>query len=259
MFEPRPQEHTRESRHDTGEQPSGQTCGNRGNVCGDRGCEHIRKEERRLRSLDVASEHAGERQQETDHEHDGRGNWGAERGRGSESNERSPTERCRRVGHGPRPPRPAEVRHDQQPETSEDGEGGDLQVADDEKRQRENGRIDDCCTRGAVQGNASRVGALARCGTRRGRCDLRRRWNGRRAGHPGFLSNGLASLRSRDLQGAMICASRAQQRSATRSLAAAVVNQRDKPGWAEGRTHRASRPPRTYPRNPPPEGRRRSS
>ncbi len=37
----------------------------------------------------------------------------------------------------------------------------------------------------------------------------------------------------------MICASRAQQRSATRSLAAAVVNQRDKPGWAEGRTHRA--------------------
>ena len=99
-------------------------------------------------------------------EHDDRGNDGAERDNGSERNQRSADERRGDVGERARSAEAAEVRHHQQPEASEDGEGGDLQVADHQQAEREDGGIDDRCPGCAVQGHAAGVGAPLGGGTR---------------------------------------------------------------------------------------------
>ena len=157
-FEPRPEKNTGQCGDDAGRHPGAYTGGKRGSGRWDRHRDHEGEEHAGLRRGQVPAEHPAEGDSQADDEHDKGRQPGEGRRQRADRDQQRAHDGGGQVGERARRTLTAEVRHDEQRKTPEDGEDDVLPAVQEDRVAGEDRRNDDggtCCT---PQRGESRVG-----------------------------------------------------------------------------------------------------
>ena len=157
-LEARPQNDTGQRRDESGHHPAAHAGRNRRSGCRDGDRDHEGEEHAGLRRSHVAAEDPAEGDRQTDDEHHGGRQSSRDRYQRADRDQQCADSGGRQVGERPRRPLTTEIRHDEEGETTKDGEDDVLPTVEDKDGECQDRRNDNGGAGRAPERGEPRIG-----------------------------------------------------------------------------------------------------